>query len=323
MSGTLGRRASATRLAAAPPAARAAPTACQRLLALLAVSFAVMLRGTGYLFARLTLAEVQPFTQATLRNLVTLLVLVPLALRERRAALAAVPMPWKRVAAMGLLGVGVFYAAYNFGMLYASTVEAGLIFAVSPALTAALAVLFLGERVSRIRWVGIALSVAGVAFITLAGAGSEAPNPLLGGAFMLVGVLAWSSYTLLGKRLDPRLPQTVVTTAITLTGMAIIVPLTAVELLLHGQGPISPRAWLLMAHLGLFNGALAYLAFNLGLRYLEASLTGTLLQLNTVVAVAVGVLVLAEPLTTTELLGGAAVLLGVWLATRPAETREP
>jgi len=304
-------------LASSPPrAATHVPSSRQRMLALLAVGAATVVWGTGYLFTHLALPEVRPFTLASLRLLLAALALAPLALRDARRAPRPLRVPYRPLIAMGFSGVALFYAGFNAGLLYAPTIEIGLIFAMSPAATALMAVLFLHEQISPLRWLGIALSVLGVAFITLAGSGGSGASPLLGGVLGMLAVLGWSTYVTIGKYLDPRLPQTIVTAVVTAAGVALLLPFSAAEVLAGQQGAISLGGWLLIGYLALANSGLAYHLFNLGLRYLGASEAQTILQLNTVVAVLAGVVVLGEPLTWIEAAGGLAVGVGVWLATR-------
>jgi drug/metabolite transporter (DMT)-like permease len=306
-------------MVAAPRRSPFVPTARQRRLALLAIGLTTILWGLGPLVAHLLLKEVQPFTLAALRLSIASAGLMLLSLRDLRRAPRPLHVPWRRLMVLGALGMAIYYATFNYSLLFASTIVVAVVFAVSPAVTALLAVMFLRERVSVLRWGGIVLSIAGVCLLSLGGSEGSGPNSLLGAAIGLAGVFAWGGYVTISKGVHPRLPQTVATTVIALSGLVLILPLAAIELVLYGQGQISTGTWLLLIQIGLVNSALAYLTFNWGLRYLEASTASTVLQAMIVVTMAAGVLVLGEPLTIVEIAAAATVLTGVWLASRPNE----
>ena len=67
----------------------------------------------------------------------------------------------------GFLGFTVYHVALNYGQLTVPAGTSSLLIATAPAMIALLATLFLGERLNRWGWGGIALSFAGVALIAL------------------------------------------------------------------------------------------------------------------------------------------------------------
>ena len=77
-----------------------------------------------------------------------------------------------------------------------------------------------------------------------------------------------------------------------------------------------------MLFLGIFCSGLAYIAWYDGLQVIAASKIGAFLYLEPLVAVIVASFILSEPVTWASLLGGAVILLGVYLVNRPAKERE-
>lgn len=79
---------------------------------------------------------------------------------------------------------------------------------------------------------------------------------------------------------------------------------------------ISWGSWLAVLYLGLICSALCYLLWNWSLQHLDAGQAANFINPIPVVSVASGALVLGEPVTAGQVLGGAMVLTGVWLALR-------
>jgi drug/metabolite transporter (DMT)-like permease len=79
----------------------------------------------------------------------------------------------------------------------------------------------------------------------------------------------------------------------------------------------SPRAWGGVGYLVIFGSLVGFTAFAYCLNELPASTVGTYAYVNPAVAVLLGWLVLAEPLTRGLLAGGALIVVAVALTTLP------
>ncbi|MBN1147276.1 MAG: EamA family transporter, partial [Anaerolineales bacterium] len=66
---------------------------------------------------------------------------------------------------------------------------------------------------------------------------------------------------------------------------------------------------------------LAYIAWYDALQALPAAQVGSFLYMEPLVTAATAALILGEPLLLASLLGGALILLGVWLVNRQARRR--
>jgi drug/metabolite transporter (DMT)-like permease len=272
--------------------------------------------GSAYPVTKAALADVPPWLFALMRFGVTVAVLVPLARARGGPALLPKSLSLGMVALLGLTGVTVFVLCTTLGLVYTTASAGALLQGSVPAFTAALAAVILGERVGRPQALGIVASGLGAAIVVLAGEPrQEAPNPLLGNLLILGAVLAWSTYTVLVRRVR-HADQFALAASSTLLGTLLLVPAAAYDVATRPPFTISPSAWLGAIYLGIGAGALGYLLYNRALRFLGAGQVATFINLTPVVGVASGVLFLAERLLPLQLLGGALVLLGVWLSTR-------
>lgn len=253
-----------------------------------------------------------PFTLALVRVGVGTLVLMPLAItRHRREA----RLPWGTIWGMGLLGVTLYYLTFNLAMVYVSASQGALVQASIPAMTALVAVLWLRERANAMRWLGIALSVAGV-LIVFSGNGSAAgQSPLLGNSLMFASVVCWALYTALAKRVA-RFEPLVITVCVMGTGTLLLLPFSAYEMMQAGLEPLPFTGWLGLLYLGAVASGLAYALYNASLRHLDASAVGVYTNLIPVVGVLTGIVFLDEPMSLRAILGGAIVMLGVWITSR-------
>lgn len=159
----------------------------------------VVLWSTGFIGARLGLSHAGPLTFLALRYALAAGLLVLFAL--------ATGAPWPRrpaemghYALAGLLVHGVYLGGVFVGISLG--VEAGvsaLIVGLQPLLTAALAGVLLGERVTPRQWAGLGLGLLGVALV-LARKLGQGPGDALGSLACVAALFGITAGTLYQKR---------------------------------------------------------------------------------------------------------------------------
>jgi drug/metabolite transporter (DMT)-like permease len=158
----------------------------------------LLLWSAGFGIAKLGLQHAEPFTLLALRYVCVLVVLIPIALILRP------PVPSLRgigdVAVVGFLiqvvYFGLCYAAFKSGVS-ASTVA--IIVCLQPILVALSAPALVGERISRLGWVGLGLGLAGAAIVILARSSFGADRGI-GLLYAFLALLGITSGTLYEKR---------------------------------------------------------------------------------------------------------------------------
>ncbi len=287
-----------------------------RLAGALAALGAVFIWGLTFVPSKVALAEMGPLTLAVLRFSVALAVVVTVALKTHPD-----PRRWRKLsfgtlALLGFTSVTLYFGLQNLGLARTSASEAGLVSGSVPALTALLSALVLKERISRLRGLGIVLSIVGVAAVVLAGNASGARGSVQGDLLVLGGAVAWAFYTLINKDVGGRMPESLLLAYTMVLGTLFLLPGAGLEVATSGFGPISPAGWLSVIFLGLGGSAASFFCWNAALRRLDASEASTYINLVPVITVLSAALMLGETLVPSQLLGGALVILGVYLASR-------
>ncbi len=173
--------------------------------------------------------------------------------------------------------------------------------------TALLGVLWLGERMGRRGWLGLALAFGGVVIIVWQGAAPAAgASTLAGDLITLAAALCAALYSIYGKPLVGRTPPAVLTGLVAGFGALFLLPVAAWQGLTLPRQPIT---WALLLALGIGSSALANLAWWQMLARMDASRAGLFLFLIPVVASLIAVVALGETLTL-QTIGGAVFVLG-------------
>ncbi len=223
-------------------------------------------------------------------------------------------LPWGTMVTMGLIGVVVYYAVFNYSLMYTSASQGALVQSCIPAMTALVAVVWLREHASVVRWTGIALSMAGVLIVFSGAAAQSGSASLLGNLLMFISVVLWGIYTSMAKRVSNFDPLQV-TAGIMGAGAVLLLPLAAFEVAAEGMPEVNLQGWLGMAYLGAGASGLGYMLYSAALKHVDASEAGVYTNLIPIVGVITGMM-LGDPLSVRAMVGGAVVLAGVWLTSR-------
>jgi drug/metabolite transporter (DMT)-like permease len=219
-----------------------------------------------------------------------------------------------RVLGAGLLVVVVYHVALNHGERFTTAGTASVIVAGAPGITLALAVALGLEEFSPRMAGGLGLAFAGVLVVVVLGSGERISlHSVHGPLLVLAAPLAFAGFTVIVKPLLDRYSPIAVTSAVSLVGTLALLPLAGPSTLRTARD-LSGVQWLLVAYLGIVATLLAYVAWTLALRRLDASHATSFLYGVPVVGVAIGAIALGESVTVWLAVGRAMIVGGVALA---------
>jgi drug/metabolite transporter (DMT)-like permease len=261
-----------------------------------------------YLFIKIAVEDLSPGFVAWSRVAMAALVLLPIAWRT--GALRALPLRW--LAAFAFFEITMPFPLIAFGEQRVSSSLAAILIAAVPLVIAALALRFdHGERPTRARFVGMMVGLAGVVAlvgIDIGGRGSE----LVGAAAVLAATFGYACGPLIAKRHlsadDPLGP---------VAGALGIASLFLLPLAVAGWPTEMPSddATASVFALGLVCTAIAFLLFFRLIAEVGPSRASIITYVNPVVALALGVAILDEHVTTGAVCGLLLILAGSWLST--------
>ena len=231
--------------------------------------------------------------------------------RPRRPRLRDLPM----ITAAGFFGMTAYQLLLNEAERTVSAGTASLVISAAPLVSLAIAVLFLGERLSLAGALGSVVALGGVAVVCLSRAGIS-----FDGAIVLVvaATIAQGLYHPLTKSLLARYSSLEVATYTMVAGTVMSLPLLPwgwPSMVTAGTG-----AWLSAIYLGLLPSALGFVLWGIAVRALPVVASTSLLYLVPGVAVLIAFLWLGELPTRGEAVGGLVIVAGVATAhqRRPA-----
>ena len=219
------------------------------------------------------------------------------------------------MAGLGFLGVAVGQTAFTFGVHMTSAANTGLIFATAPVWGLLLGLALGLERPSLRGVVGVTLSILGVGIVFYEGLGAGGAS-LVGDLLVLVAAAGFGGYTVLSMLvLDRHSPLAVSTYSLLFGGLAVLALSTPYSAGLE-WGSVGTGAWGAVAFSAVFAAAFSFSAWQTGIRRIGANRVLVYQYLVTVTGIASGIVFFGEVLGIEKILGGAIILLGVYLARR-------
>jgi drug/metabolite transporter (DMT)-like permease len=276
-----------------------------------------MAAGSGVLYGSINVlakpVDLDPLVKAAIAYLVSALVLSPF-LRGLEIARA----DWPKVLVMGLVGGGVAPVLLFYGLQETAAADAGMLLTLEMVGTAALAVLFIGERYRAREVAGLGALLAGAVLVALATRSEgEGGSTVVGMAFILGSALGWALDNAVSTRLVGSYPpRGLIALKGLLGGTACLIAALA-----FGSRTPDLKGFAAMAGLGVLSIAVSSLLFYHALGRVGAARTSAMnIATTALIGAAGGALLLQERLVALHWAALAAILLGAGLlaSQRPA-----
>lgn len=289
-----------------------------RLRPTLSALFAVIIWGGTFVATKVALGEVSPVTIVWIRFGIGVIVLgLAVLVRKQFALPARSDLPW--LILLGFIGVTFHQWLQATGLQTARATTAAWIVATIPVFTALLGWLVLKEKISWLGAVGILIAALGVTLIVSNGnfrALITGEGGTLGDILILISSLNWAVYTILSRRELARHPAARMMLYVMSFGWLFTC------LWIFGPGPglselprLTTSGWTAILILGIFGSGLAYIAWYDALQAIPATQLGVFINIEPLVTMLFAPII-GETFSPLSLIGGAIIILGVWLVNR-------
>ncbi|MET0210518.1 MAG: DMT family transporter [Burkholderiaceae bacterium] len=264
---------------------------------------------------RFIAAVIDPLAIGAFRFGIGFMLLCPIALARRRRWPGRAD--WTGVAALGLLFFAVFPILFNASLRYTTAARGALALSTLPLLTLLVAALCKVEPLTTSKALGVLIAMTGVGMALLTGFSGAPAQAWRGDLLMVLAALCMAVYSVASKPFIQRSDPT------TFTVSAMGVGALALVLTSMARGSFQPVAgfgtsqWAALGFLGAFGGALTFFLWAFALQRTTPTRVAISIAVNQIAAAIAGALLVGEPLRWNLGIGIAAVVAGIWIATRP------
>lgn len=215
---------------------------------------------------------------------------------------------------LGLLGVTANQTLFLYGLRYTTAVNATILVTTIPIFTVLESVLTGRESASALKFGGIAVAAVGAIYLIGPDRISLAPDLALGNALILVGMICYSLYLVLSKRMLQRYRPITVSLYVMTFGALGVLPVG-----LHGAAglelaTVSPKIWWLTAYIVIFPTILAYFLNIWALKRVSPNMVAVYIYLQPLfAALATQLFLPGEQLTLRAGIAGLSIFAGLAL----------
>ena len=274
-------------------------------------SVLALIWGSTWLFIKLGLEDLPPFTFAGVRFIIAVIILSTVVIIRRRP-LPRAPRDWTLIAGTGFLAFSINYGLLFWGEQRISSGLAAILQTIIPVFGLILAHIHLpSERITMPKLVGIVLGIAGVALIFSNQMEAGGPSAFQGGVAIVVGAFGAAYSNVLIKARGSRLDYATLAAGQMFFGL---IPLIIIGTIFEGN-PLrlrwTPLALLSLFYLALVGSSIAFLLYYWLVRHMEVTKTMLIALVTPLIAVSLGMIVRGEELTWRIVVGGACIMSGI------------
>ena len=216
------------------------------------------------------------------------------------------------LAGLGVIGHFAYQLFFVGGVARTSVANSSLIIGATPVCVAIVSAALGKERVSRMHWLGAAVSASGIWIVVGPGA-AIGGETLIGDLMILGSVACWTTYTVGASALLRRHSPLFVTGTSMALGAIPYVLVTLPAMADVNWDAVSAWTWWALVFSSLFALCLAYLIWYAAVQKIGMARTSIYSNLVPIAAMTTAAVWLGEPITGQKVLGAALVLGGVGL----------
>lgn len=293
---------------------------------------AFTLAGTSVISARLVTGKLGTFTITAASLFFALMFLIPLCGKQllRYIQLMSVHN-LLFLSLQALCGIFLFRMFLLTGLHYTSTGEAGILTGATPAITALLAMVVLGESVNGRKLTGIFCTVGGILIIQglLTPGHRLSWEHIVGNVLVLCAAACESAFNTISRISaikaagDLKKPSSPIVQTAIVSAMALLLCLIPAlfEEPIKALSGIGQREWIALLWYGIFVTALAFICWYSGIKRCGAFTAAAFSGMMPFTSMVLSTLVLSENVGYRQWLGGFLVIVGmILIGTNKAET---
>ena len=269
----------------------------------------------NYVAGKTALRYFDGLTLAAFRIEIAALIFLPIYFLRRNRSVLTRSDVWTLSYLGWLLCLNQLF--FTVGLAYTTSGHSSMILAIGPILVLLLARAMKIETLTTAKIVGMALAFTGAVILAAENGFDLRRSPTLSGDLLtLLGTMSFTFYVVLSKKVARRYDSIEMNAVNFFASAAVLLPLTIVRGARFDWGSVPWQGWTGLLYMAAISSVAAYTLFYWALRYMEASRVAAVNYFQPIGAILVAAFFLREVPTRHLLLGGALILLGVYLAER-------
>ena len=291
-----------------------------RTLALLAALVATTIYGLNHTIAKgLMPTYIKPFGLILLRVLGATILFWLISIWGPKERIDI--KDFKRIILSALFGMVINMLMFFKGLSLSTPINSSIIITISPILVFLMSAIFVKEKITLKKYLGISLGFSGALALILFGneIRQDAPNISLGNLLFVINSISYGIYLIIVKPLTLKYHPLTLMKWLFLTALIINLPITLSEFNEVKWASLPFEAIWKMCFVVVGTTFLTYLLNVFALRELKASTVGIFMYLQPPIAIAFAITMGSDTLNFTKITAGILIFAGVYLVSKKSK----
>ena len=271
--------------------------------------------GGNFIAGKFITAELSPVTSNFLRYFMASLFLILLISKKYGKLPRLNTKQFLLIICLSLSGIVGFGLFFFWGLKYISASRAAIIISLNPILITIFSAFVLKDKITFAKFAGIIISITGAVIVISKGNLADVLSNKIGYGelILLVAVVLWAIFSVLGKITMNYLEPVISVAYATIAGAIILFFLALSTGELSHFMDYSLTVWVSAFFMGVFGTSLAFIWFYEGIDKIGPPRAGIFINFMPIFATLLAVLILGEQLYSSLILGAILVISGVYL----------
>jgi drug/metabolite transporter (DMT)-like permease len=275
--------------------------------------FQQLIASGTHIIAKVVVQDIEPFTLTMLRSIMAAAGFLIIA-QFRGTRFRFDRNDYPMLLLLSFLAVPVNQFLFLLAMKYTVPTNAALFYSATPALVLFVSYLARHEIITWKKGIGVATAFGGILFIVFEKGIDLHSEMLFGNVMLLIAVIAWVFYTVLGRKLIVRYGAFTTSSFTMIVGGLMFLPVGIFKLKWAELTYLSVGDWGSLVYLALGTSIISYWIWYYALGKVPASKVAIFSNLQPILTTILAVVLLGQAITPHFIFGGTVALAGVVLA---------
>ncbi|MCX6133619.1 MAG: EamA family transporter [Ignavibacteriales bacterium] len=274
--------------------------------------FQQIIAGGTHIVAKAVVGEIDAATLTFMRTMIAAAGLW-IIVRIRSGPLRIERGDWKQMAFLGFVGVALNQFLYLYGMKFSTAANGALLYAATPVFVLLFSLYTHREKTSPRKTLGILLAFVGISIVIFERGIDFSSGYAFGNLMILIAVLAWTLFTVMGKNMIVKYGALRTTSAMMICGAVMFAPIGLVSTLRFPFGELNELHWGGVLYLAIGTSIIGYLLWYHALSRIEASKVAVFTNAQPVFATILSLIFLNYTITPAFVIGSILTICAIYI----------
>lgn len=214
---------------------------------------------------------------------------------------------------LGALNIPVNQFLFLESIRLTSPPNVALAYALTPGYVLVIAMLFLKEKATFLKIIGISVAIIGTVIVLFEKGFNFSSKSFIGDLLALTAAFSWALYTVIGKNFSMKYGATYSTALSMLIGFILYIPIFLLLNIPLAISTITYINWLQILYLAIFSSILSYTIWYYALKKRDASKISVFNNLQPILTTILSIFFLNYHLSAYFVVGGILIIIGIYI----------